>query len=85
MISTKLISAERLKEFGLMKGDTLQVMEVEDSMIVLQVSRAEVSVPVKGAASAWLESARGSVKMDASETVDDVRMAYYKSRYGITS
>lgn len=85
MIFTQKIPAERLLGFDLRKGDTLQVLALEDSEFVVQVSRVEPSVAPRGKASEWLESARGSAKLAAGETVDDVRMDYHVSKFGITS
>lgn len=75
MLFIQRIPAERLLGFNLQKGDTLQVVAVEDSDFVVQVSRVEPSVAARGKASEWLESARGSVKLAAGETVEDVQWA----------
>lgn len=80
---TQRIPAERLLGFGFQKGDTLEVVAVEDSEFIVQVSRVEPPVATRGKASEWLESARGSVKLAAGETVDDARMGYYGTKYGI--
>lgn len=37
-----------------------------------------------GSAGEWLKSARGAVKLDAGETVDDVRMDYCVTKFGIS-
>ena len=85
MTFTQRIPAERLLGLDVHEGDTLHVIAVLDSSFVVQVSRAEEPAPVRGKASEWLESARGSVKLAPGETVDDVRMGYYASKYGIAS
>lgn len=85
MIFTQRIPVERLLGYDFQKGDTLEVVEVENSAFVVQVRRAEDSAPVSGKASEWLKSARGSVKLAPSETVDDLRMGFYASKYGVTS
>jgi hypothetical protein len=85
MLFTQRILIERLPDLHFQKGDTLQVMEVENSAIVVQVRRDEAPVSSQGKASQWLASARGSVRLSPSETVDDVRMGYYASKYGINS
>lgn len=85
MIFTQRILIERLPDLHFQKGDTLQVMEVENSAIVVQVKRDEAPAPSQGKASEWLASARGSVRLSPGETVDDVRMGYYASKYGIDS
>ncbi|MFM2168908.1 MAG: hypothetical protein RIS79_3279 [Verrucomicrobiota bacterium] len=85
MTFTHRIPAERLLGLDVHEGDTLHVIALLDSSFVVQVNRAEDSAPAAGKASEWLESARGSVKLSSGETVDDVRMGYYASKYGIAS
>ncbi len=85
MTFNQRIPVERLLGFDFQKGDMLKVVEVENSAFVVQVSRAEVSAPDYGKASEWLKSARGSVKLAQGETVDDLRMGFYASKYGVTS
>jgi len=85
MTFNQRVPVERLLGFDFQKGDTLKVVEVENSAFVVQVSRAEVSAPAHGKASEWLKSARGSVKLAPGETVDDLRMGFYASKYGVTS
>lgn len=82
---TQRIPAERLLGLDLREGDTLHLVAVVDSTFVVQVSRAEEPAVDHGKASEWLQSARGSVKLASSETVDDVRMNYYASKYGVAS
>ena len=71
--------------FDFQEGDTLQVVAVEDSAFVMQVSRADEPATGNGKASEWLESSRGSVKLAPGETPDDARMGYYASKHGVTS
>ncbi len=85
MTFTQRIPVERLQGFDFQKGDTLQVVEVENSAFVVQVRRLEDAIPARGKASEWLESARGSVMLAPGETVDDLRMSFYDSKYGVTS
>jgi hypothetical protein len=84
MTFTQRIPTERLLGFDVQEGDTLQVVAV-DSDFVVEVRRAEKPVATSGKASEWLRSARGSVKLASGETLDDVRMGYYCSKYGITA
>lgn len=83
MTFTQRIPAERLLGFDLREGDTLQVVAVNSDFVV-EVRRAEEPAGATGKASEWLKSARGSVKLASGETLDDVRMGYYGSKYGIT-
>lgn len=83
MTVTQRIPAERLLGFDLQEGDSLRVVAV-DPDFVFEVRRAEKPAGATGKASEWLQTARGSVKLDSGETLDDVRMGYYGSKYGIT-
>jgi hypothetical protein len=85
MTFTKRIPADRLRELELQIGDTLQVLDAGDSAYVFQVSRSDAPSSLEGKVSEWLKSARGSVKLESDETVDEVRMDYYASKYGFTS
>lgn len=83
MTFTQRIPAERLSGFDVHEGDTLHVLAVLDSSFVMQVSRADDAPAIQGKASEWLQSARGSVRLEPGETVDDARMDYYASKYGL--
>jgi hypothetical protein len=85
MTFTQRIPAERLLGLDLQEGDTLHLLAVVDSAFVVQVSRAEEPAVARGKASEWLQSARGSVKLAPGETLDDLRMNYYASKYGVAS
>jgi hypothetical protein len=85
MTFTQRIPTERLLGFDLQEGDTLQVVAVVDSAFGVQVSRVEELAPSPGKASEWLDSACGSVELAPGETVDDVRMGYFASKYGMVS
>lgn len=83
MTFTHRIPAERLLGLDVHEGDTLHVIAVVGSSFVVEVSRADDAPPAQGKASEWLRSAKGSVKLEAGETVDDARMDYYASKYGL--
>lgn len=85
MIFTQRIPAERLLGLDVHQGDTLHVLAVLDSSFVVQVNRADESPATTGKASEWLKSARGSVNLAPDETVDDARMDYYTTKYGLKS
>lgn len=85
MVSTQRIPAERLQEFDLHAGDTLRVIAVMDATLLIQINRADADTDVPAKARAWLESARGSVDLQPGETADDLRRAYYASKFGIAS
>ena len=59
------------------------MLAVVDLSFLVEVSRADDAPPAAGKASEWLRSAKGSVKLDAGATVDDARMDYYASKYGL--
>lgn len=82
MVTTKTLPIEILGDLGLHEGDTLQVLAAGKSEVLVQIShREQTSSP--GSVRAWLESARGSVKLVGGESADDARMAYYAGKYGI--
>ena len=84
MTFTRRIPADRLLDFDAREGDTLHVVAVSGSSFVVQVSRAEdASTSPRRKASEWLRTARGSVRLQAGETVDDARLDYYSTKYGI--
>ena len=65
------------------EGDKLHVVALLSSSFVVQVTRADAPVAARGKASEWIQSAKGSVRLEANETEDDARMDYYASKYGL--
>jgi hypothetical protein len=84
MTFTQRIPADRLSGLDIHAGDTLHVIALHSSAFVVQVNRADAAAPSRGKASEWLRSAKGSVRLNANETVDDARMDYYATKYGLT-
>ena len=84
MTFTQRIPVDRLCDLDVNEGDTLHVVVLLDSSLVVQVSRADKVVSSEGKASAWLRSAKGSVQLGVNETVDDARMVYYATKYGLS-
>lgn len=85
MTFTQRIPAERLLGLDVHQGDTLHVLAVLDSSFVVQVNRADEAPALTGKASEWLKSARGSVNLAPDATMDDARMDYYTTKYGLKS
>jgi hypothetical protein len=83
MTFTQSIPADRLSGLDIHAGDTLHVIALHSSSVMVQVNRADDAAPPRGKASEWLRSAKGSVRLDNDETVDDVRMDYYATKYGL--
>ena len=84
MTTTKTIPAERLRGFDVHQGDTLHILAVMDSEILVQFSRNETaSSEPSGKASEWLRTAKGSVRLAPDESTDDARMDYYTAKYGL--
>jgi hypothetical protein len=83
MKCTLKIPAERFLGGDIQTGDTLRVVAV-DPEFVFEVRREEYPAVTRSAASEWLQSVRGSVKLAPGETLDDVRMDYYGSKHRIT-
>lgn len=62
---------------------TLPPEEKQELILFLTASlRAKAEPPVRGMASDWLRSARGSVSLAPGESVDDARMGFYAGKYG---
>ncbi len=80
MAITRTIPIETLDALGLHEGDTLRVLGVVESSFLVSITREEPNV-TKGAASEWLKSARGAVKLADGESADDARMGYYTEKY----
>ena len=83
MTFTRSIPADRFLDLDVQEGDTLQVIALRGSTFVVRVSRIENSASVPGKASEWLRTAKGSVRLNAGETVDDARRQYYAMKYGL--
>jgi hypothetical protein len=83
MTTTKTVSATSLNALGLHEGDVLHVLGKLDSMFVVQISHTDApeSGTAPGSATAWLKSARGSIKLAEGETADKLRSAYYADKY----
>lgn len=84
MTTTGTIPARLLAGLGVHSGDTLQVLAVTDADVVVAVRRSEARPAQRaGKASAWLRSAKGSVRLASGETVDDARMAHLRRKHGL--
>lgn len=84
MTTIKTIPAEKLSGLDVHEGDTLHILELKEAAFLIQISRTDTvqkAAPCK--ASEWARSARGSVRLAANETADDVRMDYYAAKYGL--
>ena len=84
MTITKTIPSTQLASLGLKQGDTLHVLSALDAAFIIQISRDEgVSSAPHRKATEWLESARGSVRLQPGESAEDARMAFYTKKYGL--
>jgi hypothetical protein len=84
MTTIKTIPAERLSGLDVHEGDTLHILALKEAAFLVQISRTDtVQKTAPGKASEWARSARGSVRLEANETADDVRMDYYAAKYGL--
>ncbi|MEO6740055.1 MAG: hypothetical protein ABIP20_07375 [Chthoniobacteraceae bacterium] len=83
MTFTQRIPADRLLGLDLHEGDKLHVIAQLESSLVVQVTRADGLRSARGKACEWLRSAKGSVRLNPGETVDDARMDYYAAKHGI--
>ncbi len=85
MTITKTIPAENLRSLDLHEGDTLRVISASESEFTVEVRRETEALPAirRGAAREWVRHAKGIVKLAPGETADDLRMAYYREKYGL--
>lgn len=84
MITTQEIPIEAMRPLNVRKGDHLHVVEERGGFFVVQIDHAPpVEVCKRGSAGAWARAALGSAILGECETGDDVRMAYYRDKYGI--
>lgn len=84
MTTTGTIPARLLAGLGVHSGDTLQVLAVTDADVVVAVHRSDTRPAQRaGKASAWLRSAKGSVRLAPGESVDDARMAHLRRKHGL--
>lgn len=84
MTTTGTIPAKLLSGLEIHSGDTLQVLAVTDSDVVVAIHRS-APLPARraGKASAWLRSAKGSVRLAPGESVDDARLAHLRRKHGL--
>lgn len=84
MTTIGTIPAKLLSGLEIHCGDTLQVLSVTESDVVVSLHRSDPgTVRRAGKASAWLRSAKGSVRLAAGESVDDARMAHLRRKHGL--
>lgn len=83
MTFTQQIPLAQLAGLDVHEGDTLHVVAVLDSSVVVNVSRGDDMPAAPGKASEWLRTAKGSVHLQAGESAEDARMDYYAGKYGV--
>lgn len=84
MTTTRSIPKDAVEGLGLSVGDTLRVLALEDSSILVSISHDEPGESL-GSASEWLTSAKGSVRLADGESPDSLRLEFYAGKYGIGS
>jgi len=87
MTTTMTIPADTLRSLGLHEGDTLHIIAEKDSAFVVEISRHEegLTAAQSKAATEWLRTSTGIVKLAPGETEDDVRVAYYREKHKLDS
>lgn len=84
MTTTETIPAKHLDGLDIQQGDTLHVLSVSDLDVVVEVRRRDVvRGRSEGKASAWLRTAKGSVRLPPGETVDEARTAHLREKHGL--
>lgn len=85
MTTIKTIPAERLRGLDVHEGDTLRILAAKESSFLVEVIRRDGPSPASsGKASLWLQSAKGSVLQASGKSADDLRMEYYRVKYGLS-
>ena len=86
MTTTGTIPTKLLGGLKFQAGDTLQVLDVTDSDIVVAIRRSQPR-PTRptGKAGAWLRGAKGSVQLAAGVSVEDARLAHLRRKHGLES
>ena len=83
MTLTKTIPAERLSGLDFHPGDTVHVISVNATEVLVKIDRHDGDgVASPGRASDWIRSARGSVRVEPGESAEDVRQNFYAVKYG---
>jgi hypothetical protein len=84
MTTIKSIPIERLSGLDVHEGDTLHILALKEAAFLIRISRMDaIQKTAPGKASDWVRSAKGSVRLAANETADDVRMDYYAAKHGL--
>jgi hypothetical protein len=84
MITIRTIAADCLGGLDVRQGDTLRILASRGNEWVVEICRDTVREPRgSGIISQWLRSAKGSVRLEPGESVDDVRMDFYSTKYGL--
>lgn len=85
MTITKEISSEQVRSLDLHQGDSLRVVAEMGGTLVIQIVKAASPVkPESGkkmTAGEWARKYMGIAK--GAESADDLRMGYYREKYGI--
>lgn len=87
MTTIKTIPAERLRGLDVHEGDTLRILVAKESSFLVEVIRRDgpsPTSPSSGQASLWLQSAKGSVLHASGKSSDDLRMDFYRVKYGLS-
>ena len=84
MMTIISIPAEKLSGLDVHEGDTLHILALKETAFLIQISPIDaIQKTTPGKAGEWVRSARGSVRLAADETADDVRMDYYAVNHGL--
>ena len=78
------VPAGNLRGLNVQQGDTLRILSSEGEQIVMELQRAASTGELtSGSAKEWLQAARGSIRLEANESVDDVLREYHSKKYGM--
>ena len=84
MTTIKTIPVECLGGLDVQEGDTLRILHSHGNELVVEIRRDTDHQQVDSRSiSQWLRTAKGSVKLEPGESVDELRMDYYSKKYGL--
>lgn len=85
MTITKEIPSEQMRSLDLHQGDSLHVVAELGSTLLIQIVKAatQSEKSKKGLAGEWARKYAGAARGSGAETMEDVRMAHFRDKYGI--
>ena len=84
MTTTAIIPTNHFAGRDIQPGDTLRVLSVTELAVTVEVlRRGAARGRSRSKVSAWLRTAKGSVRLLPGETVDDARMTHLRRKHAL--